>query len=90
MLEFFDSIPNDDKSKYKFSFTSRFFHSNGEQMMMLQNNFFLKWNESGKPLIKLFTITDITSYKEDSTAVFYVTRLNDDGTNEVVLQHYTE
>src|SRR6478735_4174449 len=65
MLDFFASLPEEQKKKYKFSFTSRLFHENGDEVMLLQNNFFMKWDDHGKPLIKLITFTDITPYKKD-------------------------
>ena len=86
IVDFFGRLPDDERARHKFAFTSRVFRMNGEQMMMMQNNFFLKWDQTGKPLMKLFTITDITPYKTNKDIVLFVTRLGDDGTSEVVLQ----
>lgn len=86
MVSFFSSLPPAEKNRHKFSFTSRLVHSDGREVQVLQNNFFLKWDDLGNPLVKLITFTDITRYKKSSDVIFYVTRLGHEGKNEVVLQ----
>ncbi len=84
MVRFFESLPMEEKGNYKFCFTARHTSKEGRDVMLLQNNIFMKWDEAGKPLVKLILYTDISAYKKDSSALFYITRLNETGELEVV------
>jgi DNA-binding CsgD family transcriptional regulator len=86
MVQFLAAKPESERTRYKFAFTSRLIHGDGREVQVLQNNFFLKWDREGKPLVKLITFTDITSYKNNFDFMLYLTRLNDDGGNEVIRQ----
>jgi DNA-binding CsgD family transcriptional regulator len=86
IVDLFSGLPESEKNRYRFSFTSRMNHGNGQEVMLLQSDFFLKWSKDGRPLLKLITFTDITSYKKNKEVVFYVTRFNNNGQNEIVLQ----
>jgi DNA-binding CsgD family transcriptional regulator len=86
IVDVFSKLPETEKSRCRFSFTSRMKHGNGEEVALLQSDFFLKWNSEGKPLVKLITLTDISNYKKNKDVVFYVTRVNESRGNEVILQ----
>jgi DNA-binding CsgD family transcriptional regulator len=86
MVQFLVGKPESERKKYKFSFTSRLIHGDGREVQILQNNFFLKWDATGNPMVKLITFTDITWYKDNSDFMVYVTRTNDDGSNDVIKQ----
>jgi len=86
MVDFFMGLDSPEKNRHKFSFTSRVIHKDGRVVQLLQHNFFLKWDDHGNPLLKLITFTDITPYKTNNDVVFYVSRLLDDGSSELVSQ----
>jgi DNA-binding CsgD family transcriptional regulator len=86
IIKEFTRTPEEEKSKTKFSFTLRLENKDGQVRQILQNNFFLKWSEDGKPLLKLFTLTDITAYKKTSDFIFFTSRLLDDGTQQMLTQ----
>lgn len=86
MNDYFRSIPPQDKARYRFCFTSRATRPDGKEIMILQNNIFIKWDEQGKPVAKLILLTDISDYKQDNHIVFYSTRIGDDGMNSVEMQ----
>jgi DNA-binding CsgD family transcriptional regulator/PAS domain-containing protein len=86
MIDYLNTIPEDEKFRYKFSFTSRLRHKNGRVVHLLQNNFFLKSDTDGLPLVKLITFTDVSDYKTNTDVVFYITRSHGQERNEIILQ----
>lgn len=85
-VEIFTKLPPSEKGRYKFAFTFRHRNPDGKEITLLQNNIFLKWNKQGRPLVKLALLTDISAYKEHKEIVFFVSRLNAYGKNELVFQ----
>lgn len=86
MVDYLNNLPPEEKPMHKFSFTSRITRRSGEELNLLQNNFFLKWDADGQPLLKMITFTDISAYKKSTDVVFYVTKIGTNGKNEIVLQ----
>lgn len=86
MVDYLNKLPPEERPMHKFSFTSRITQKSGKELNLLQNNFFLKWDADGQPLLKMITFTDISAYKKSTDVVFYVTKIGIDGKNEIVLQ----
>jgi DNA-binding CsgD family transcriptional regulator len=85
-VEIFNKLHPDEKGKYKFAFTFKHNNPDGREITILQTSIFLKWDERGRPLVKLILASDISAYKENRDVVFFVSRLNPDGKNELLLQ----
>lgn len=83
MTNYFQGLADEEKSGHKFCFTMRFRRGDGKEIMLLQNNIFVKWDEQGKPVAKLIFFTDISDYKEDTHIVFYRSRINNEGRNRI-------
>lgn len=84
-LTFFSALPPEQRSRHKFSFTISLRKNQGKTTSFLQHNYFLKWSETGKPLIKLIALTDITEYRKNNDDVlFFITRSSDNGRNEII------
>jgi DNA-binding CsgD family transcriptional regulator len=86
MIDYFRSVPDEYKNRYKFCFTYRYRRADGHNLMILQNNIFIKWDKLGNPIAKLILFTDISDYKKDDRVVFYISRINGEGISEVLLQ----
>lgn len=84
--DYFQALPEEEKSGHKFCFTMRFRRGDGREIKLLQNNIFVKWDEHGKPVAKLIFFTDISDYKEDDHVVFYSSRIGCDGKNRIEMQ----
>lgn len=85
-VELFTKLPAAEKNSYKFAFTFRHQNPDGKEIRILQNSIFLKWDKEGRPLVKLILATDISAYKQHNEIVFFVSRLNAYGKNELVFQ----
>ena len=88
IIDIFVRLPDEEKLRTKFSFTIQLDNKEGRTLNILQNNFFLKWSEDGRPLVKLFTLTDISAYKTSDDFIFFAVRLLKDGTQEILEQEY--
>lgn len=86
ITDYFTALPEKEKSGHKFCFTFRFRRADDKEIMILQNNIFVKWDEQGKPVAKLIFFTDISDYKKDSHIVFYSSRIDQEGRNRVQIQ----
>jgi DNA-binding CsgD family transcriptional regulator len=86
MVEEFKGLPDSLKRKYKFSFNFRYTHLSGKELQILQTNIFLKWDEEGNPLLKLILFNDISLYKKDNSVLYFVSKINEMGENEIVNQ----
>lgn len=86
MIDYLNTIPEKERRLYKFAFTSRLRQKNGNVINVLQNNFFLRSDRDGYPLLKLITFTDVSAYKTNHDVAFYITKLNGRRKNEIVLQ----
>lgn len=85
-VKIFQSSPNVERSKQKFAFTYRHVKPDGTIIHILQTNIFLKWDEQGRPLVKLILVSDISGYKPNDDVVFFASKLNTSGTNSIVCQ----
>lgn len=89
-LEFFLGLSAEERKLYKFSFTISITSKSGKITIVLQHNYFLKWTDNGNPLIKLMTLTDISDYKTNKDLVYFISRHDGQGKNEIVRQrNYT-
>jgi DNA-binding CsgD family transcriptional regulator len=85
-VEIFRRLPDKEKGRYKFAFTFKHINPNGETVVILQTSIFLKWDDQGRPLVKLILVTDISAYKHNNDVVFFVSQLNAAGRNHIVVQ----
>jgi DNA-binding CsgD family transcriptional regulator/PAS domain-containing protein len=86
MIDYLNKVAEEDKPRYKFSFTSRLRKKNGQVVNLLQHNFFLKSDADNQARLKLITFTDVSAYKNNADIMFYITRSRPLAKNEVVLQ----
>lgn len=83
-LRFFEQLPMEERGKYTFSFTISLTNKHGKDATVLQQNYFLKWTDNGKPFIKLIMLTDISDYKNNKDIIYFITRHNGLGKNETI------
>jgi DNA-binding CsgD family transcriptional regulator len=84
-----EKIPPGEHGQYVFSYNYRFFNDKGKIANVLQRNTFIKSDEKGKPLLSLGMAINIEHFKNPSTAVQLVERIdpaNKNGTAETVLK----
>jgi len=86
IIDLCSKMREEERERIKFAFTIRLVLDDGSVKKILQNNFILKWSDDGKPLVKLFTLTDITPYKSNEDFVFYATRMNSNGESSIIFQ----
>jgi DNA-binding CsgD family transcriptional regulator len=73
--EYWNRIPSEEISNYRFSFTHRYFRKDGTESQMLEQNTYLEPNYSGIPVLNLLTFTDIGDFKTDTNLVLTISRL---------------
>jgi DNA-binding CsgD family transcriptional regulator len=73
--EFWNLIPPEEISSYRFSFTHRYFRKDGTTSQMLEQNNYLEPNSQGIPVLNLLTFADIGDFKTDTSLVLTISRL---------------
>lgn len=77
ILRFLLTIPRQEFSLYRFSFTYRFYRKDGCINNLLQHSTYLEPGPSGNPLLNRVVFSDITYYKSDcrmSLTISYLTK----------------
>ena len=72
--EFWTRIPPGQISKYRFSFSHRYFRRDGKTSQILEQNTYLEPNRAGIPVLNLLTFTDIGDFKTDTNLVLTISR----------------
>lgn len=77
ITSFLLKIPLTDIERYRFSYTHRYFCSDGSISHYLQQGTFLTPNETGIPTLNLLLYTDIGDFKTDDTMTLIISYLTE-------------
>jgi DNA-binding CsgD family transcriptional regulator len=82
-IRLMEKIPPQEQDQYVFSYNYRIFNTNGKVTNILQRNTFIKTDEQGKPLLSLGMTINIEHFKNPTTAVQLVERIDPDDPNAI-------
>lgn len=89
--EYWNRIPPEEISSYRFSFTHRYCRKDGTTSQMLEQNTYLEPDSLGIPVLNLLTFTDIGDFKTDTSMVLTISRLvRDQGYVKVYSKSYLQ
>lgn len=75
ILEYWKTIPSKEISRYRFSFTHRYFRRDGSISQLLQQGTYLEPQSGGVPVLNMLIFSDIGDFKSDQNLVLTISFL---------------
>ena len=84
------NFSTDEQQRIRFSRNNWFIKKDGTRVNVLQQSKIIAFNEQGLPLLEFMLLTDITHFNTSSHHFYSISKIEDDGTSEVLFHGVLE